>query len=158
GLRQDAAVATQAHSLPYVIGTAIGLSGASAAVAGEGLLSPALAVVGVLLCLFTVIAGLRRGILAAGIGAGMLVLLAIATLLGWLTPAGFLPIASSMQLVRPLVTHALVLAIALGGGELLGRTLDRTLRSSDERERRFLGLLAIAADAYWELDVDGRLV
>jgi PAS domain S-box-containing protein len=157
-LRRDAAVATQAHALPYVIGTAIGLSGVSAAVAGEGLLSPALAVVGVLLCLYTVIAGLRRGVLAAVIGAGMLVLLAIATLLGWLAPTGILPIALPTQLVRPLFTHALVLAIALGGGELLGRTLDRTLRSSDERERRFLGLLAIAADAYWELDGDGRLV
>jgi PAS domain S-box-containing protein len=157
-LRRDAGVEVQARALPYVIGTVIGLSGVAAAVAGEGLLSPALAVVGVLTCLFTVVAGLRSGILAAAVGAGMLVLLAVATALGWLAPAGILPYASAMNVVRPFLTHALVLGMALGGGELLGRVLDRTLRSAEERERRFLGLLAVAADAYWELDVDGRLV
>ena len=157
-LWRDAGVAVQSRSLPYVIGAAIGLSGVSAAVAGEGLMSPALAVVGVLLCLFTVTAGLRSGLLAAAIGAGMLLLLALATSLAWLAPAGILPGASALNVVRPLLMHALVLAIALGSGELLGRMLDRTLRSADERERRFLGLLAVAADAYWELDAEGRLV
>ena len=75
-LRRDAGTGVQARALPYVIGAAIGLSGVAAAVAGEGLMSPALAVVGVLLCLFTVVGGLRAGVLAAAIGAGMLVLLA----------------------------------------------------------------------------------
>jgi PAS domain S-box-containing protein len=56
------------------------------------------------------------------------------------------------------VLHVLVLAVALAGGEILGRTVERALRSADERERRFLGLLAVAADAYWELDAEGRLV
>ncbi|HEY9023908.1 MAG TPA: hypothetical protein VIP05_06380, partial [Burkholderiaceae bacterium] len=151
-LRRDAGTELQARTLPYVIGAAIGLSGVAAAVAGEGLMSPALAVVGVLLCLFTVVAGLRAGALAAAIGVGMLVVLAVATSLDWLSGAGILPAASPAGVVRPLLTHALALAIALGGGELLGRMLDRTLRSADERERRFLGLLAVAADAYWEMD------
>jgi PAS domain S-box-containing protein len=157
-LRRDADTATQGRALPYVIGTAIGLSGVAAAVAGEGLMSPALAVVGVLLCLFTVVGGLRRGLLSAAIGAGMLLLLAIGMALDWLAPAGLVLPGSPLDLVRPLLTHALVLGIALGGGELLGRTLDRTLRSADERERRFLGLLAVAADAYWEMDGSGRLI
>ena len=157
-LRRDAGTGVQARALPYVIGAAIGLSGVAAAVAGEGLMSPALAIVGVLLCLFTVVGGLRAGILAAAIGAGMLVLLAVAMALDWLSPAGIVLSDSPLNLVRPLLTHALVLAIALGGGELLGRTLDRTLRSADERERRFLGLLAVAADAYWEMDGNGRLI
>ncbi len=157
-LRRDAGAEWQARALPYVIGTAIGLSGVAAAVAGEGLMSPALAVVGVFLCLFTVVAGLRAGLLAAGIGAGMLLLLAVAMALDWLASAGIALSASPVNLVRPLLTHALVLCIALGGGELLGRTLDRTLRSADERERRFLGLLAVAADAYWEMDGSGRLI
>jgi PAS domain S-box-containing protein len=158
GLRRAAGTSLQARALPYVIGGAIGMSGVAAAVAGEGLLSPALAVVGVLLCLFTVVAGLRHGILAAAVGAGMLLLLALATALGWLSGSGILPAAGTPNVVRPLLTHALVLAIALGGGELLGRMLDRTLRAADERERRFLGLLAVAADAYWEMDGNGRLV
>jgi PAS domain S-box-containing protein len=157
-LRRDAGTATQGRALPYVIGTAIGLSGVAAAVAGEGLMSPALAVVGVLLCLFTVVGGLRAGMLSAAIGVGMLVLLAIGMALDWLAPAGLAMQGSPLFLVRPLLTHALVLGIALGGGELLGRTLDRTLRSADERERRFLGLLAVAADAYWEMDGSGRLI
>jgi len=157
-LRRDAGTGVQARALPYVIGAAIGLSGVAAAVAGEGLMSPALAVVGVLLCLFTVISGLRAGVLAAAIGAGMLLLLALAMAFNWLAPAGVAPVGSLLLLVRPLLTHALVLGIALGGGELLGRTLDRTLRSADERERRFLGLLAVAADAYWEMDGNGRLI
>ena len=121
-------------------------------------MSPALAIVGVFLCLFTVVGGLRAGILAAAIGAGMLLLLAVAMAFDWLSSAGIAPVGSLLNLVRPLLTHALVLGIALGGGELLGRTLDRTLRSADERERRFLGLLAVAADAYWEMDGNGRLI
>jgi PAS domain S-box-containing protein len=157
-LRRDAGAGMQARALPYVIGAAIGLSGMAAALAGEGLMSPALAVVGVFLCLFTVVGGLLAGLLAAGIGAGMLLLLALAMAFDWLTPSGVAPIGSPLNLVRPLLTHVIVLAIALGGGELLGRTLDRTLRSADERERRFLGLLAVAADAYWEMDGTGRLM
>jgi len=156
--RRDASIVIQGRALPYVIGTVIGLSGVAAAVAGEGLMSPALALVGVLLCLFTVIGGLRAGALAAAIGAGMLLLLAVGMAFDWLVPAGIRAPASALDLVRPLLTHALVLGIALGGGELLGRTLERTLRSADERERRFLGLLAVAADAYWEMDGSGRLV
>jgi PAS domain S-box-containing protein len=157
-LRRDAGANAQARALPYVMVAAIGLSGVTAAVAGEGLASPALAVVGVFLCLFTVVAGLRAGLLAAAVGAGTLLLLAVAMAFEWLPAAGNGPGGAPLDLVRPLLTHALVLAIALGGGELLGRTLDRTLRSADERERRFLGLLAVAADAYWEMDGSGRLI
>ena len=157
-LRRDAGAGLQARALPFVVGAAIGLSGVTAAVAGEGLMSPALAVMGVLLCLFTVVAGLRMGALAAAVGTGVLLLLAGAMAFGWLAPAGLSPGRSPLDQVRPLLTHALVLGIALAGGELLGRTLDRTLRSADERERRFLGLLAVAADAYWEMDGNGRLV
>ena len=158
GLRRDAGPGLQARALPFVIGAAIGLSGVAAAVAGEGLMSPALAIVGVLLCLFTVVAGLRAGVLAAAIGTSMLMLLAGAMAFDWLAQAGLLLGGSPLDLVRPLLTHALVLGIALAGGELLGRTLERTLRSADERERRFLGLLAVAADAYWEMDGNGRLI
>ena len=157
-LRRDAGSGLQARALPYVIGAAIGLSGVAAAVAGEGLMSPALAIVGVLLCLFTVVGGLRAGLLAAAIGAGALLLLAAAMALDWPASAGIVLGGPLLYLVRPLLTHALVLGVALGGGELLGRTLDRTLRSADERERRFLGLLAVAADAYWEMDGGGRLI
>ena len=157
-LRRDAGTHLQGRALPFVIGGAIALSGVAAAVAGEGLMSPALAVVGVLLCLFTVVAGLRQGGLAAALGTGVLVLLAAATAFEWLVPIGLPPTGSLLNLARPLLTHALVLGIALAGGELLGRTLDRTLRSADERERRFLGLLAVAADAYWEMDGNGRLI
>jgi len=44
------------------------------------------------------------------------------------------------------------LAAAVGGGVLIARVLDHYLRASRERERRFVGLLGIAADAYWETD------
>src|ERR1700753_2579878 len=61
-LRRDAGTGVQGLALHFVIGAAIGLSAVSAAVAGEGLMSPTLAIVGVFLSLFTVIDGLRAGI------------------------------------------------------------------------------------------------
>src|SRR6201985_3099490 len=106
-LRRDAGTGVQAKALPYVIGTAIGLAGVAAAVAGEGLMSPELAIVGVFLCLFTVVGGLRAGILAAAIGAGMLLVLALAVGVHWLSSAGIAPVGSLLNLVRPLLTHAL---------------------------------------------------
>src|SRR6201997_4487462 len=100
-LRRDAGTGVQARALPYVIGAAIGLSGVAAAVAGEGLMSPALAIVGVFLCLFTVIGGLRAGILAAAIGAGMLLALAVAMAFDWLDAPGLSINGSWLNLVRP---------------------------------------------------------
>ncbi len=53
---------------------------------------------------------------------------------------------------------ALLLGLGLGAGVLRHRArAERYLGASREREERFLSLLGIAADAYWELDAQYRL-
>ena len=44
------------------------------------------------------------------------------------------------------------------GGMLLSRHVARHVLAVEEREHRFQGLLGVAADAYWELDADYRIV
>ena len=48
--------------------------------------------------------------------------------------------------------HLLVIGAGLAGGLLVSRVVSRYVRSADDREQRFRGLLRIAADAYWEID------
>ncbi|MFY9509563.1 MAG: PAS domain S-box protein, partial [Rubrivivax sp.] len=61
------------------------------------------------------------------------------------------------DLLRLLVL-LLTVAAGLAGGLLIGNVVKRYLGNADDREQRFRGLLAIAADAYWEIDQDYRLV
>jgi PAS domain S-box-containing protein len=60
----------------------------------------------------------------------------------------------------PLLVLFQVLAMvsALLAGRLLARLRQRVLDTAIERERHFRGLLAMAADGYWELDADGRFI
>jgi PAS domain S-box-containing protein len=55
-----------------------------------------------------------------------------------------------------LVALALI-AIALACGGVVRWAVERFADAADERQRRFRGLLEIAADAYWELDAALRL-
>ena len=46
----------------------------------------------------------------------------------------------------------LLMVLCLAAGALISRVVARHVRDSAEREARFLGLLWIAADGYWEMD------
>ncbi|MDE2276628.1 MAG: PAS domain S-box protein, partial [Burkholderiales bacterium] len=52
----------------------------------------------------------------------------------------------------------LSLAAGLGAGVVIARMLNQALRAAQDREDRFRRLLALAADAYWEIDREHRLV
>jgi PAS domain S-box-containing protein len=51
----------------------------------------------------------------------------------------------------------MVIAAGIAGGLIMVRLVVRHVLAADERERRFRGLLAVAADAYWEIDAQYRL-
>ena len=57
-----------------------------------------------------------------------------------------------------LLVHLLTLAAAVAGGLMISSVVSRHVRSAEDREQRFRGLLGIAADAYWEIDQHYRLV
>jgi PAS domain S-box-containing protein len=57
-----------------------------------------------------------------------------------------------------LAIHLLVLLGGMTGGLVISGVVTRHMRAADEREHRFRSLLAIAADAYWEIDEKYRLV
>ena len=126
----------------------------SAVLLGWGLAAPGLAFYGLFVCVLCTATRRSYGVLLAALAALSVVCVAWAT-------SGPAPPASST--LRPsaglmLVSHLLLIGAGLAGGLMLSNVIARFIRSADERERRFRGLLAIAADAYWETDVQGRLL
>jgi len=127
---------------------------ASALIAYRGLMSTravpvaGLSIYGVLVCLLCAAAGWRAGTALAAVDAVLL-------LLAHLAPER--TEAVQMVATRSLVVNLLALAVGLAGGVMVARILDRYLRSAVEREQRFRRLLALAADAYWEIDAGYRL-
>jgi PAS domain S-box-containing protein len=74
------------------------------------------------------------------------------------SPAVPLPVLPHAQPVLRLVIHLLLLVGGVVGGLMIAGVVARHMRAADEREHRFRSLLAIAADAYWEIDEKYRLV
>ncbi len=124
---------------------------AAAMAMGWGLATPGLPVSGLMICVLCAAVGWRAGLLLAGVATTALIGLA------WQTAApaalGHLPEASAQ-----LGTHLIAVAAGLAAGVMISRALRSTLRAAQEREQRFRRLLALAADAYWEIDRDYRLV
>jgi|CXWL01.1.fsa_nt_gi PAS domain S-box-containing protein len=123
----------------------------SAAWLGWGLAAPGLPIVGLLVCVLCAAAGWRAGALLAAVAALALAGVALAV------PARALPPGWPSATLL-LGTHLLAIAAGLAGGAMISRVMVRYMRRAQERERRFRGLLALAADAYWEIDHDYRLV
>jgi PAS domain S-box-containing protein len=128
----------------------IALAG-TAVVLGWGLAAPGLAFYGVFVCVLCAAASRRMGLLLAAITVLALFAVAIAT------PGQPLPSVAPGAGVQ-LLTQLLVIGVGLVGGVLISFVVSRYVRSADDREQRFRGLLAIAADAYWEIDAEYRLV
>ncbi|MFN6993317.1 MAG: PAS domain S-box protein [Aquincola tertiaricarbonis] len=120
-----------------------------------GLNSAAIGFYSLLTCTACAISTVRRGTLVAAGGALSLAVLALAEHRQWILGA---TAVADIPLLRRLLNQWLLLAAGLACGALLARVLRHHVGASAEREQRFVGLLGIAADAYWELDTAFRIV
>ena len=121
----------------------------SAAALGWGLLSPALLMPPLLVMAVAGTVGPRP---AAGVAAIAAACLGLLTWHG--TPA--LP-AGSLRSAHLLVLQFSALGLGWMGGRLLFNSLQCHHAMASQRESRYRGLLALAADAYWEIDADYRI-
>jgi PAS domain S-box-containing protein len=116
-----------------------------------GLGTPALTVMPLTVCLVTAVLGWRSGLLMALVGA--MVLAAVA----WVRSSQPL-LVGAPPLALQLTAHLLTLAVAYGGGVVVAQLVGRAMKTVHDREQRFRAMLALAADAYWEIDRNYRLV
>ncbi|MDO8419170.1 MAG: PAS domain S-box protein [Rubrivivax sp.] len=123
-------------------GTAIALGWGSAA--------PALPALGLLVCLLCAAAGWRAGALLAVVAAAAVLAVALIA-----PPVAGEAAPSTAFLIG---TQLIAIAAGLAGGVMISQVVARHARSAHEREQHFRRLLALAADAYWEIDHDNCLV
>jgi PAS domain S-box-containing protein len=121
-----------------------------------GIAGPGFGFFGLMTCMVCAVAGLRLGLLVAGLSGLVVLSLAYAQVRQWL-PAGNSAMSDESLGLRALI-HLIVIGSGLAGGMLVSRVVSGFVRSAEEREQRFRGLLTIAADAYWEIDDQYRLV
>lgn len=130
----------------------IGLVGAGSALQQWGLSSVALGVLGVIVAALAAVGSPALGLLAAAWSVVVLLVLAA------LEQGGLI---AGATVVKPaewrLAMLLVVLAAGAACGVLMAQVIGLYLQASREREQRFARLLAIAADAYWEIDTRGRL-
>ena len=122
----------------------------SAVVLGWGLASPALATLVLAVCLLCAAAGWRVALALALVSA-----LALAAV-PWLGAAG--PGAVLPSVAMQLGSLCLLLAAGLAAGVVMWRASASGLWAAQAREQRYRSLLALAVDAYWEIDAQYRLV
>jgi PAS domain S-box-containing protein len=139
-----------------VLVAAIAAIALAATLLGWGIASPGIGFFGLLVCLVGAVAGPRWGGVAAGLSGLAVLGLALAHGNHWLPlegtplPAASLGLRTGIQLF--------LVGAGFASGWLIWRVVTRHVHSAEEREQRFRSLLAIAADAYWEIDAQYRLV
>ncbi len=116
-----------------------------------GLSAPALPLQALLVCGVTAVAGWRLGLPYAAVALGVI------TSVAWLTPTRPTMAEAPGTWVQLVALGVQVLA-GLAGGALLWRVVQRAMVLAQKREERFRRLLTIAADVYWEIDRDYRVV
>jgi hypothetical protein len=127
------------------------LTGLVAFMLGEGVRSPILGFLGLLVCVVGAITGVRQGLVLSAVACAELAALA------WSESVGMVPgVAAPTTLVMALMYQWLVVVCALIGGILISRTIDHFVQAAARREQRFRGLLHIAADWYWEQNQNFR--
>ena len=125
---------------------------ATALAFGWGLATPGLGFYGLLVCLLCAATNRHYGLALAAICALAVTVIALAGRHAMPLQAAGAP-GESLRLILML----LQIAVGLGAGLLISYVVARYIRSADDREARFRGLLAIAADAYWEIDQNYQL-
>ena len=134
----------------FLMGT-VAVMGLAALRLGWGLSAPALLLVPLLVCALSSVGGrLAGGALA---GASALVLFGVAMA----QPAAPLP-PGWPALGWLLAVHLLGIGVGLAVGDVLARMLGQAVQAAHQREQRFRSLLSLAADAYWEIDSQYRLL
>ena len=120
-----------------------------AAFSGLGLNAPAIGFMSLLPMAICAAVGTPVGAITAAASGLLLLALAWAEQRGWIGGAVLLP---ELGLERRLFNHLLLLGAGLACGVMISRVLLMHRRAGDEREARFVHLLGIAVDTYWELD------
>ncbi|MFI4929162.1 MAG: PAS domain S-box protein [Burkholderiales bacterium] len=128
---------------------ALGLVALYAALSGLGVNAPVVGFMTLLPMAICAAVGTRTGVVTAAASAASLLALAWAEYGGLIAGASLLP---NLGLERRLANHMLLLGAGLACGVMVAQVLLIHRRASDEREARFVGLLGIAVDTYWELD------
>jgi PAS domain-containing protein len=133
-----------------VLGTCA-VAGVLASVGGDGLLSPGLAFVPLLLCAaasqIRPAATLALGLVHAALLAGVAVAVLRGAIVAQHEVTGLGP---------ALATQAALLAAGLVIGLLTRRSINSAIARARSREQRFVGLLSVAADWYWEKNEAGE--
>lgn len=131
---------------------ACGVGAAAVAVlSGQGLALIALALLPLLLCAAATLIAPRVTVALALLHGAFLLLLASAQLHGLVGPA-----REPAEVLSQLAGHAGLLLAGSTVGLLMRRSIEATLARVKRREERFAGLLAVAADWYWETDAQMR--
>ena len=149
-------LAWRGHAAAGVLVALFGLYAGATAVAiitGGGVHTIALGLYGVVLVVAGTAIGLRALAGFAVLCTATLVALYHAELRGQLAGLAAL---ERLPLEARLGTQLLLVAAGAGFGAVLSRLLLRSLRQARDQERRFAGLLDIAADYYWEQDAEFR--
>jgi PAS domain S-box-containing protein len=120
-----------------------------AMVAGDGVRSLGLAFVPLLVCAAIAAVGARRLLLFPAVHALTLLVLALAE------SASTFGAPSAATLIA-LATQAALTIAGVVVGLLLRHSIEHTMARAAAREQRFAGLLAVAADWYWEMDSQFR--
>ncbi len=126
-----------------------------AVASGFSVLSQALGFFGLLCCFVAVLAGARHALAMAAFGAATIGALAAAELAGWLNGVA---VMAAAPLSDAVISQLMLLGAGLGVGLAVARVADDSLRAYAERERRFGSLLRMAAERYWEMDAELRIV
>ena len=135
-------------AMAMVMVYALACIGISASVIGWGLSAPGLASFALQVCLASVVCRWRWALAITVCAA--LTLVGVHEAPDWFG----LPRLADGGDRGPLRlgVHLLLLLAAAGCGRLIANVVERHVRSAHDREHRFGSLLAIAADAYWEID------
>jgi PAS domain S-box-containing protein len=127
------------------------VAGVVAATGGDGLLAPSLAFVPLLLCAGAPLIRPGTTLGLALVQAAVLAGLSLGLLKGVVTAQH-----GVSGLPQALVVQAGLLGVATVIGVLTRRAMEGSISRARSREQRFAGLLAVAADWYWETDLHMR--
>jgi PAS domain S-box-containing protein len=135
------------------ISTSVGLVAQGAAVLGWGLGTPGIGFLALVICITAAVGSTRMTWFTAALSLVALLWLAHSE-----RQAGVTLWGGEGSLAGRLGLALLMLASAVAAGRIIARMVNSHARKAAEREDRFRSLLAVAADAYWEIDRANKLV
>ena len=146
GLARSAAVLIAAYGATVtVIASAVALD--------FGLNSTAIGFLSLQVCIVSVLVSPRSALWLAACGALLVLGLGATQIPGWLLS---MPAPKVPDLTLRVITHLLLLVTGVVVGLVMSRAIARAQSRARAREERFSGLLAVAADWYWEMDAQFR--